>query len=93
MANNRKNNTRILEAFSPEDLNGTLEALSQSEGMVAGPVILSIRGPRVMGCAFHLTNVSLKDVRSHLMGEAMELLSLTSDDIEFDFQINRFFKM
>ncbi|MCK5082570.1 MAG: hypothetical protein KAR31_06650 [Candidatus Omnitrophica bacterium] len=86
--NNKEEHIWALEASSPEELNASLIA-SRQEGAGARSVSLSVRGPKVMVRPFHLENVSLKDVGHHLLGEAVELMSVTSDEIEFDFHVTK----
>ncbi|MBN1869050.1 MAG: hypothetical protein JW847_00520 [Candidatus Omnitrophica bacterium] len=78
----------FLEASSPEELDKSLMSLSQ-EGAAGKwrPAALSISGPKVIVRRFHLTDVPPKDVKHYLQSEALELTSLTSDDIELDYKI------
>ncbi|MCK5013959.1 MAG: hypothetical protein KAS66_09075 [Candidatus Omnitrophica bacterium] len=89
MIKNKEKNILALEASSPEELDTSLTASLQGEDKAMRPVALSVRGPKIIVRPFHLANVPLKDVGHHLLSEAVELMSMTSDEIEFDFQITK----
>ena len=83
-----KENILPLEASSPEELNAKINVLSKNaKAMAARFVALAVSGPQILVRPFDLANVPLKEVKNRLKFDAVELLSLPAEEIEFDFQI------
>jgi len=78
-------NILAVDASSPEELTKKLSQL-KVDGK-PGFISFAICGPRVLIRPFHFDNVPLKEVKNRLKMEAVELLSLGSDEIVFDYQI------
>jgi len=85
-----KDENRIaLEAPSPKQLDANLTETIEKKGVKPCAVAVSINEPKVMICPFVLENTAIKDLEHHLLSEAVEIMSLTSDEIAIDFQITR----
>ncbi len=76
-----------LEASSPEELSAKLAEIPKAEDPTNRFAILAISGPQVLVRPFEFTGVSIKELKNRLQYEAVELLSLPVEEIEFDFQI------
>ncbi len=76
-----------LEAASPQQLNANLNEVIEKQGVRPCMVAVSISDPRVMICPFQLEGVAAKDIKHHLLSEAVEIMSLTPDAIVLDFEI------
>ena len=82
-------NKIALEASSPKQLNVNLTETIEKKGMKPCAVAVSINEPKVRVCPFALENIAIKDIKHHLISEAVEIMSLTPDEIAIDFQITR----
>ena len=76
-----------LTVSSPDELKANRSILLEHKRNNSTFVALGLEGPQVLVRPFHLTDVPYKDIKNNLKHEAVELLSLPVDDIEFDFQI------
>jgi hypothetical protein len=82
-----KNDILVLEATSPEELEQNLSAILEEKGIHNSLALLSISGPQVMVRQFELPQLSLHDLKNNLRLEAVELLNLTPNEVEIDYQI------
>ena len=76
-----------LQASSPEELNACLPNILKNNKSRLRYITLSITGPRVLVRSFDFENLAIKEIKNRLKFEAVELLSLPVEEIEFDFQI------
>ena len=75
-----------LEAATPEELGAELESLSGDMNKKYKYLALAVTDIKVLTCPFDVDKATVKDVKDHLMCEAVELLTLPADEIEFDYQ-------
>ena len=77
---------QVLEAASPQHLKSLLKSQAGQRGRKRF-VRLVVNDPKLLTKTFHLTDVPLRKVREAIQYEAVELLGLPIDEVEFDFQI------
>jgi hypothetical protein len=76
-----------LEASSPQELSAHLTEAIRGQGVKPRAAAVSIDEPQVMICPFRLDSGAVRDLEHHLISEAVEIMSLTPDEIVLDFQI------
>ena len=76
-----------LEALSPQELKGQLEAIPRSNKLENKFVVLSVLGNQAIVRNFELPVLSAKELRSALSIEAVEVFSLHSGEITIDYQV------
>ena len=72
---------------SPQELSEILAADFKKSDSQSPFMTLAISGPQVIVRAFHFKNIPIPQVKSKLQAQAVELLSLPLNEIEFDYQI------
>jgi len=82
-----KNQLLTLVAASAQDLKTKIDNLSIKRLNKFPHVALAIQGKDICACSFHLAVGSPQKIQLALMAEAVELLSLPTDDIVLDYQI------
>jgi hypothetical protein len=78
---------KTYEAFSPEELGKTLAQEAKKGIRPPRNVGLAVGGSQVFLCPFDVTDISAKELENRLKLDAIGLLNLPLDDVEFDFQI------
>ena len=76
-----------LDAASAKEMEANLTEMLRKGGARPRAVVVSISEPKVMICPFQLERDAMKDVEHHLLSEAVEIMSLTPDEIVLDFQV------
>ena len=76
-----------LEALSPEELKGKLEAMPRESKLKYKFIAMSISGNQAIVRNFELPALAEKEIKNALRLEAVEVLSLLPEEIEIDYQI------
>jgi hypothetical protein len=75
-----------LQISKPEELSNALPGISNN-GVATHYVALAVNNPKIMVHPFQLDNVPEKEIKNHLILEAVEFLSLPADAVELDYQV------
>ena len=76
-----------LEALTPEELKGQLEAIPRGSKLENKFVVLSVSGNQGIVRNFELPVLSAQEIKNTLRFEAVETLSLRTKEIEIDYQL------
>ncbi len=87
MTQNSKENIVCLEAASPKELAELLKGLPKDKAGKSRFVSLNVYGPQILVRQFDLPRLNPAELKNALRLEAVELLHLKPQEIEFDYQI------
>ena len=82
-----KENIISLEVASPQELNERLAAFAEEKTTQPRFIALNVYGPQVLVRQFDLPALKINEIKQALKLEAMELLHLKVDEIEFEHQV------